>query len=128
MHRREDGPNADYEEPVHRSGERLVQGRLQRQLPAGVRAILAGNLARKSIRLMTRSDVVFTFSVEMLDDAVQREFCRPPDQTLLALAGDDQVGRLLIADSWRSLPVSLLRRRPVQPREQITIAGRAATR
>ena len=43
----------------------------------------------------------------MLDDAVQREFCRPPDQTLLALAGDDQVGRLLVADSWRSLPVSL---------------------
>ena len=59
---------------------------------------------------MTRSDVVFTFSVEMLDDAVQREFCRPPDQTLLALAADDQVGRLLVADSWRSLPVSLLRR------------------
>ena len=77
---------------------------------------------------MTRSDVVFTFSVEMLDDAVQREFCRPPDQTLLALAGDDQVGRLFVADSWRSLPVSLLRRRPVQPWEQVTIAGRAATR
>jgi teichuronic acid biosynthesis glycosyltransferase TuaH len=77
---------------------------------------------------MTHSDVFFTFSVEMLDDAVQREFCRPPDQTLLALAGDDQVGRLLVADSWRSVPVSLLRRRPVQPREQITIAGRAATR
>jgi teichuronic acid biosynthesis glycosyltransferase TuaH len=77
---------------------------------------------------MLRSDVVFTFSGDMLDDAVQREFCRPSDQTLLALAADDRVGRLLVADSLRSLPVSLARRRPVQLREQITIAGRAATR
>jgi teichuronic acid biosynthesis glycosyltransferase TuaH len=77
---------------------------------------------------MTRGDVIFTFSVEMLEDAVQREFCRPPDQTLLALAGDDRVGRLLVADALRSLPVSLLRRRQVRLREQITIAGRAATR
>ena len=49
---------------------------------------------------MTRTDVVFTFSVEMFDDAVNREFCRPPDQTLLALAGDGRVGELLAADSW----------------------------
>jgi glycosyltransferase involved in cell wall biosynthesis len=64
----------------------------------------------------------------MLEDAVLREFCRPPDQTLLALAGDDRVGRLLVADALRSLPVSLVRRRHVRLREQITIAGRAATR
>src|SRR5688572_19315785 len=86
-----------------------------------------GKSGSRGYRQMARSDVVFTFSVEMLDDAVQRQFCRPPDQ-MLALAGDDQVGRLLVADSWRSVPVSLLRRRPVQPMEQITIAGRAATR
>src|SRR5829696_4916279 len=73
-------------------------------------------------------DVIFTFSVEMLEDAIQREFCRPPDQTLLALASDHRVGRLLVADAWRSLPVSLARRRPVRLREQINIAGRAATR
>ena len=34
------------------------------------------------------TDVVFTFSIEMFDDAVNREFCRPPDQMLLALARD----------------------------------------
>ena len=77
---------------------------------------------------MSRSDVVFTFYGDMLDDAVGREFCRPPDQTLLALAADDRVGRLLVADSLRSLPISLARRRPVRLREQITIAGRAAVR
>jgi hypothetical protein len=77
---------------------------------------------------MSRRDVVFTSCGEMLDDAVRREFCRPPDQTLLALAADDRVGRLLVADALRSLPVSLVRRRPVRLREQITIAGRAATR
>jgi hypothetical protein len=64
----------------------------------------------------------------MLDNAVRREFCRPPDQTLLALAAGDRVGRLLVADALRSLPVPLVRRRPVRLREQITIAGREATR
>lgn len=77
---------------------------------------------------MSLNDVVFTFSVEMLEDAGRREFCRPPDQTLLALAGDHRVGRLLIADSLRSLPVSLVRRRPVKLCEQITLADRPATR
>ncbi len=77
---------------------------------------------------MTRTDVVFTFSVEMFDDAVKREFCRPPDQTLLALARDGRVGELLAADSWRSLPVSVARRRPYRLSEPITIAGRPAVR
>lgn len=77
---------------------------------------------------MTRTDVVFTFSVEMLDDAVDREFCRPPDQTLLALARDGRVGALLAADSWRSLPLSLARRRPYRLSEPVTIAGRPAVR
>src|SRR5215212_9017553 len=80
------------------------------------------------MRTMGGNDVVFTFSVEMLEDAIEREFCRPPDQTLLALASDHRVGRLFVADAWRSLPVSVARRRPVRLREQISIAGRAATR
>jgi teichuronic acid biosynthesis glycosyltransferase TuaH len=46
--------------------------------------------------------VVFTFSVEMLDDAVDRDFCRPPDQRLVAPVRDERVGRLLVADSRRS--------------------------
>lgn len=74
------------------------------------------------------ADVVFTFSMEMLDDAVDREFCRPPDQTLLALAGDERVGRLLTADAWRSYPVSLARRRPVRLLERVTLADRDAVR
>ena len=49
------------------------------------------------------TDVVFTGPIEMFDDAVRREFCRPPDQTLLALSRDDRVGRLLVAEAWRSI-------------------------
>ncbi|HET9257177.1 MAG TPA: glycosyltransferase [Pseudonocardiaceae bacterium] len=78
---------------------------------------------------MTRTDVVFTFPVEtMFDDAVKREFCRSPDQMLLTLARDDRVGTLLAADAWRSLPISLARRRPYRLSEPITIAGRPAVR
>ncbi|MGX7729936.1 glycosyltransferase [Rhodococcus sp. 2H158] len=75
-----------------------------------------------------RPDVVFGFSYEMFDDAVGREFCRPPDQTLLALAHDDRVGRLIVADPWRSYVVSAARRRPVRLVEDITVAGRNAVR
>jgi teichuronic acid biosynthesis glycosyltransferase TuaH len=74
---------------------------------------------------MSRSNVAITFSVEMLEDATSREFCRPPDQRLLALASNDKIGSLFVA--WRSLPVSLLRRRPVQLREEIqSLADRRA--
>jgi teichuronic acid biosynthesis glycosyltransferase TuaH len=76
---------------------------------------------------MIRSAVAFKFAGDMLE-AARREFCWPLDQTLLTLAADHGVGRPLVVDSLRSLPVSLVRRRPVQLREQITIAGRAATR
>lgn len=75
-----------------------------------------------------RPDVFFGFSYEMLDDAVGREFCRPPDQTLLALALDVRVGRLMVADPWRSYVVSAVRRRPVRLVEDITVAGRDAIR
>ncbi len=74
------------------------------------------------------ADVVFTFSYESLDDSHNREFCRPPDQTLLALAGDDRVGRLITADPFRSLLASVARRRPVHLLEPVTIGGRTATR
>ena len=74
------------------------------------------------------TDVVFTGPIEMFDDAVRREFCRPPDQTLLALSRDDRVGRLLVADAWRSIPISILKRRSVRLVEQISVDGSAAFR
>jgi glycosyltransferase involved in cell wall biosynthesis len=76
----------------------------------------------------SRADVVFTFALEMLDDAVVREFCRPPDQTLLALARDERVGQLLVADSWRSYILSAARRRKVRLSERTTVAGRDVVR
>ncbi|MGW0042433.1 glycosyltransferase [Rhodococcus sp. NPDC003348] len=76
----------------------------------------------------TETDVVFTFGMEMFDDAVGREFCRPTDQTLLALAGSDRVGLLLVADAWRSYIASAVRRRPVRLDDPVTIADRTATR
>jgi len=73
-------------------------------------------------------DVVFTFSMEMLEDAVRREFCRPPDQALLALARDERIGRLLVADGWRSYVASAARRRSLRLTEAVTVGGRTALR
>jgi teichuronic acid biosynthesis glycosyltransferase TuaH len=73
-------------------------------------------------------DVVFTFSMEMFEDAVRREFCRPPDQTLLALARDKRIGRLLVADAWRSYAATVARRRSVRLTDALTIDGRTALR
>jgi glycosyltransferase involved in cell wall biosynthesis len=64
----------------------------------------------------------------MLEDAVAREFARPPDQTLLALARDSRVGGLLVADSWRSYPLSIARRRPLRLVEPISLNERTAVR
>jgi teichuronic acid biosynthesis glycosyltransferase TuaH len=75
-----------------------------------------------------RADVVFTFSYEMLEDAVEREFCRPPDQTLLSLARDARVGQLLVADPWRSYVLSASRRRPARLLEHTTVDGRDVVR
>jgi teichuronic acid biosynthesis glycosyltransferase TuaH len=72
--------------------------------------------------------VVFTFSVEMLEDAFNRAFCRPPDQTLLALARDERIGRLLIADSWRSYLATVARRRSLAFTAPATVGGRATLR
>lgn len=77
---------------------------------------------------MTKPDVVFTFSMEMLEDTLNREFCRPPDQTLLALARDERVGRLLVADPWRSYVASVARRRGVRLDTPLTVGGRNAVR
>jgi teichuronic acid biosynthesis glycosyltransferase TuaH len=73
-------------------------------------------------------DVVFTFSMEMLEDAVGREFCRPPDQTLLALVRDERVGRLLIADPWRSYVAAAARRRSLRLTGPMNLDGRTALR
>jgi teichuronic acid biosynthesis glycosyltransferase TuaH len=74
------------------------------------------------------TDVVFTFSVEMFEDAVNREFCRPPDQTLLALADDDRVDHLLVADSYRSYLASAARRRSFRLDSPLVVGGRPAVR
>ena len=73
-------------------------------------------------------DVAFTFSMEMLEDAVRREFCRPPDQTLLALARDERIGRLLVADPWRSYAATVARRRSLRLTAPVTLGGRSALR
>jgi teichuronic acid biosynthesis glycosyltransferase TuaH len=72
-------------------------------------------------------DVVFTSSMEMFEDAVRREFCRPPDQTLLALARDGRIGRLLVADPWRSYAAAAARRRSLRLTEPMTIGGRTGS-
>jgi teichuronic acid biosynthesis glycosyltransferase TuaH len=77
---------------------------------------------------VSRSDVVFTFSYEMLEDAVGREFCRPPDQTLLALARDERVGELLVADPWRSYLISAARCRNFHLDQRLTVGGRGVIR
>ncbi|MER7007419.1 hypothetical protein ABT297_30855, partial [Dactylosporangium sp. NPDC000555] len=78
--------------------------------------------------MTTRADIVFTFSYEMFDDSVKREFCWPSDQTLLALAADERVGHLVVADPFRPYVVSAARRRPVRLVENLTVGNRAATR
>jgi teichuronic acid biosynthesis glycosyltransferase TuaH len=96
--------------------------------PQARRPISSPNPAVMGSRSKQHVDVVFTFSVEMLEDAVDREFCRPPDQTLLALARDSRVDRLLVADSWRSYPLSIARRRPLRLVEPVSLNGRTALR
>jgi teichuronic acid biosynthesis glycosyltransferase TuaH len=121
------------------NGEGLPQAVVDAWPPAEVVATLDG--VPRTVKLLDESptehvrhessggvDVVFTFSVEMLEDAVNRAFCRPPDQTLLALARDERVGRLLVADAWRSYVVSAARRRSLRLTAPATVGGRAALR
>jgi teichuronic acid biosynthesis glycosyltransferase TuaH len=59
---------------------------------------------------MNARDVVFSFYLETLVDVLEREFCRPPDQALLALyRAPEKIGRLAVANPWRSAPISFLR-------------------
>jgi teichuronic acid biosynthesis glycosyltransferase TuaH len=75
-----------------------------------------------------KTDVVFAFSLETLDDAIGREFHRPPDQMVCALAGDPRVGELLIADPWRSYASGIKRRTGFRFTEPFTLAGRRIVR
>ena len=59
-------------------------------------------------------DVVVNLAYETLDDIRAREFCRPPDQLILALCKDARTRGLSVADPWRSTPVSVLRGRGVR--------------
>lgn len=74
------------------------------------------------------TDVVFTLSLETFDDCVRRQFCRPPDQVLVALALEPQIERLAVVDAWRSAPVDLLRRRPLGRLQTAEVAGRPVRR
>ena len=59
---------------------------------------------------MNSRDVVVTLTRESLADVLEREFCRPPDQALLALCrAPDKIRRVAVANPWRSAPISLLR-------------------
>lgn len=55
-------------------------------------------------------DLVFTFTTETWADATAREFCRPPDRLVQAALASPDVRRVLVANPWRSAPVSLARR------------------
>ncbi|MXG89965.1 glycosyltransferase [Nocardioides flavescens] len=74
------------------------------------------------------ADVVFTLSLETFDDVVRREFCRPPDRGLLALAQSPEVTRLAVVDAWRSWPSAVIRRRGLSSTEQVEVADRLVTR
>ena len=66
--------------------------------------------------------------LETVDDIVRREFCRPPDQALLALAGSADVGRLVVADPWRSWAVDAAKRRSLRRLRSQHVRGRRVDR
>jgi teichuronic acid biosynthesis glycosyltransferase TuaH len=73
-----------------------------------------------AVRKARRRDVVFTFSLETLADAQKREFCRPPDQALLALCrAEDRVRRVAVVNPWRSGPLEEVRRTILQRHEDV---------
>jgi teichuronic acid biosynthesis glycosyltransferase TuaH len=77
---------------------------------------------------MVMTNVVAVLSIESFDDIVSREFCRPPDQVLLTLAGDARLGHLIVVDPWRSWAVDALRRRPLRLVQSQDVAGYEITR
>ncbi len=64
---------------------------------------------------------MFTFTTETWADASDREFCRPPDRLVQAAIASPDVRRLLVANPWRSAPLSLLRRTEVAPPSRGTL-------
>lgn len=70
----------------------------------------------------------FTFSLETYDDCLAREFCRPPDQILRALAGDPRVTSLAVVDPWRSRVVDLVRGRGTRLVSRDLLDGRPVVR
>jgi teichuronic acid biosynthesis glycosyltransferase TuaH len=75
-----------------------------------------------------RTSVVLTLVLETVDDVIRREFCRPPDRAILALAGSPDVGRLIVSDPWRSWPVDVAKRRRLLTRKSMTVDGRSIER
>lgn len=59
---------------------------------------------------MTPRDHVFTFSYETYSDAAHRGMVRPPDRILQSLMASPRVGRLLVANPFRSAPRAWARR------------------
>ena len=55
------------------------------------------------------TDVVFTFTFETFADAVHRGMHRPPDRLLTELLRNPRVGKVLVANPYRSGPVRALR-------------------
>jgi hypothetical protein len=69
------------------------------------------NVITDKLAPLQMRDVVFTFSEESLADALEREFCRPPDQALLALRrAPNKIRRVAVANPWRSAPITLARK------------------
>jgi teichuronic acid biosynthesis glycosyltransferase TuaH len=74
-------------------------------------------------------DVVFTFSTDTLADAGRREFSFTSDQALLTIRGDtDRVRRVVVANSWRSVPAVALRLMRSPRQEAVRVGGTAFVR
>lgn len=72
--------------------------------------------------------VVLSLVLETVDTMVDREFCRPPDQALLALSSSAAVGSLVVSDPWRSWPVDVVKRRPLRSTSVFTLGERSVVR
>lgn len=61
------------------------------------------------------ADVVFSFAYATWETAVARGMCFSEDRLVETLAGDPKVGRLLVAETPRSLPIKLVKDRLRRP-------------
>jgi glycosyltransferase involved in cell wall biosynthesis len=73
------------------------------------------------------ADVVFSFAYATWATAVERGMCFSEDRLVQTLAGDRRVGRLLVVETLRSLPIKLLKDRlrpsPQPPAGTATLYG-----